>query len=147
MSRFTPTPNEGQPIVPGEPLKPSWPDELSSGVSLATMAELNTNLADFYTKLAAWEKARQDVDMEVALVLSWVQVANTFVSKILPVILSIAQAAMGGSISGGGSGTTTTSPLSGITGILSGLPAQIGQFQTIFNQIKSLLPAGVLPGL
>ena len=144
MSRFTPTPNEGQPVVPGEPLKPSWPDELSSGVSLAVMAELNTNLADFYTKLASWEKARQDVDTEVALVLSWVQVANTFVSKVLPVILSIAKASMGGSIGGG---STITSPLSGITGMISGLPAQIGQFTSLINNIKGLLPAGILPVL
>jgi len=136
MSRFTPTPNEGQPIVPGEPLKPSWPDELSSGVSLATMAELNANLADFYAKLAVWEQARQDVETEITLVLSWVEVANTFVSKILPQILSIVKTAQA-------SGVATTSPINNILGIVSGLPQQIGQFKTIIDQIKTFLP--VLP--
>ena len=136
MSRFTPTPNEGQPIVPGEPLKPSWPDELSSGVSLATMAELNANLADFYAKLAVWEQARQDVETEITLVLSWVEVANTFVSKILPQILSIVKTAQA-------SGVATTSPINNILGIVSSLPQQIGQFKTIIDQIKTFLP--VLP--
>ena len=134
MGEFTPTPNEGQPIVPGQPLQPSWPTDLANGVSLATVAELNANLTDFYAKLALWEQARQDVETEITLVLSWVEVANTFVSKILPQILSIVKASQASSAA-----TGATSSLSGIMNLVSGLPQQIGQFQGLISQITGLL--------
>jgi hypothetical protein len=126
---YIPKPGQGQPVIPGEPLQPSWPDELSSGVSQANLTQFQANLTDYYAKLAAWEKARQDVEAQIAAILSWAEVANTLVNKILPQVLALVKAI-----------PQSTPQTAGLSGILTQLPSYITQITALINQVKTSLP-------
>ena len=143
MSTFTPTPEEMQnKNEPGKPMGQSVPDNLASGISPASMAQLTQLLADYQSKLDVWQAADKEVHKQIDLVMSGAELLNTIATTLIPAITGLIKG-----VGGAGGLSGTSAPSGGIGGSLTGLLNMVQQITSIKNTVQGLLPGLKIPGL